>query len=232
MKSETPTPPLAAGSQWRPPLAFAAAIASLIAIGGVARAQFVVVDPAALTQGVMQQAETIAKWADQAKQLDSQISQTKKQYEAATGSRGMGSLLNNSGLDSTLPSDWESVTASVRTTPAYASERSRYPTYTSAPKANALYDVIASQRVTTSDFYAKSSARVQQSRSLMAQIDAASDPAAKADLTNRLISEQNLIQGNQQVLATLQLKQKQELENANQAAAKEWRCKEFNSTTC
>lgn len=206
--------------------------AATMAFGCAAHAQIPVTDLASITQSVTQQAETIAKWVAQAKQIEQQISQAKQQYDAFTGSRGMGNLLNNSALNSALPNDWAAVSANVRSTAAYATERSKYPTYPSSPKANTLYDVIASQNASTSDFYSRSTDRVKQSQSLMGQIDSATDPAAKADLTNRLVSEQNLIQGNQQVLATLQAKQKQELDEANMAAAKEWRCNEFKSTNC
>ena len=132
----------------------------LVAGGGGADAQIPVTDLVSITQSVTQQAETIAKWIAQAKQLDAQISQARQQYEAMTGARGLGSILNNSALNSALPSDWTAVASSVKSTPAYAGERAKYPTLPSSPKANALYDAIASQNVSTSDFYTKASERV------------------------------------------------------------------------
>jgi type IV secretion system protein VirB5 len=66
----------------------------------------------------------------------------------------------------------------------------------------------------------------------MGQIDSANDPAAKQDLTNRLISEQNTVQANQNLANILQAKQKQELEEASQQAITEFTCKEFKRSGC
>ena len=100
------------------------------------------------------------------------------------------------------------------------------------PKANALYDVIASHNAIMSDLYGKANSRLSLIQSLTAQIDSANDPAAKADLANRLISEQNAIQANQNLVTILQSKQKQELEVASQAAVKELSCKDFKRSGC
>ena len=197
-----------------------------------AHAQIPVTDLASITNNVTAQVETIAQWAQQLQQMKAQIDQYKQQYQAITGARGMGDLLNDTEINSALPADWSSVLSSVKSTAAYATERKKYPTNDSLPKANAFYDVMASQNATMSDLFSKSNARMKQVQKLMGQIDSASDPAAKQDLANRLVSEQNVIQANQQVFAALQQKQKQELDAASAAATKEWRCKEFKSSGC
>lgn len=199
---------------------------------GVAHAQIPVTDIAKITQSVNAQVQTMAQWATQATSMATQIQSMKQQYDSITGPRGMGNLLNNAMLNSALPDDWQAVMSSVKSTAAYATERAKYPTLTNAPKSNALYDTIAGQNATMSNLFATGAARIKQQLALMGQIDSAADPAAKQDLANRLVAEQNAIQANQQLIVTLQAKQQQDLTAASAAAAKEWRCSEFKSSNC
>jgi type IV secretion system protein VirB5 len=200
-----------------------------VAFSGGANAQIPVTDLVQIGTHITNQIESIAKWGTQFTQMKTQIEQYQKQYEALTGARGMGTLLNDPSIKAALPQDWQNLLASVKSTSAYLTERSKYPTSGSMLKTNAMFDTIASQNAVMSDLYKKSNQRVAQIESLMAKIDTATDPAAKADLTNRLINEQNAIQANQNLVAVLQTKQKQELESAAQAAAKEYSCKEFKN---
>lgn len=201
--------------------------ALVLLAAGASHAQIPVTDVASISTQVANQVESIAKWVQQFNQMQQQITQFQQQYAAITGSRGMGGLLDNSALRSALPSDWQSIISSVKSTAAYASERQKYPTFANLPKTTAMYDVIAAQNATMSDLYTKSNGRLQQIQDLMGQIDSASDPAAKQDLANRLISEQNSIQATHNLVSILQRTQKQELEVASQQAAKEISCKEF-----
>ena len=210
-----------------------AAIGALVFVfAGAAQAQIPVTDVASISTSVANQVESIAKWAQQFNQLQQQITQYQQQYAAITGPRGMGALLDNTALKAALPADWQQVLTDVKKTSAYITERKKYPTFSSAPKANSMYDVIASQNALMSDLYGKANSRLSLIQSLTAQIDSANDPAAKADLANRLISEQNAIQANQNLVTILQSKQKQELEAAAQLAAKEHTCKEFKRSGC
>ena len=210
-----------------------AAIGALVFVfAGAAQAQIPVTDVASISTSVANQVESIAKWAQQFNQLQQQIQQYQQQYAAITGPRGMGALLDNTALKAALPADWQQVLTDVKKTSAYITERKKYPTFSSAPKANSMYDVIASQNALMSDLYGKANSRLSLIQSLTAQIDSANDPAAKADLANRLISEQNAIQANQNLVTILQSKQKQELEAAAQLAAKEHTCKEFKRSGC
>lgn len=210
-----------------------AAIGALVFVfAGAAQAQIPVTDVASISTSVANQVESIAKWAQQFNQLQQQIQQYQQQYAAITGPRGMAALLDNSALKAALPADWQQVLTDVKKTSAYLTERGKYPTFSNAPKANAMYDVVASQNAIMSDLYGKANSRLSLIQSLTAQIDSANDPAAKADLANRLISEQNAIQANQNLVTILQSKQKQELETAAQLAAKEHTCKEFKRSGC
>ena len=210
-----------------------AAIGALVFVfAGAANAQIPVTDVAHISTSIANQVESIAKWAQQFNQLQQQIQQYQQQYAAITGSRGMGALLDNTALKAALPADWQKVLTDVKKTSAYVTERGKYPTLSGLPKANALYDVIASQNAIMGDLYGKANNRLSLIQSLTAQIDSANDPAAKADLANRLISEQNAIQANQNLVTILQQKHRQELEEAALQATKENTCKEFKRSGC
>lgn len=208
--------------------AFIGALAFVLV--GSAQAQIPVTDAASISTSITNQVESIAKWSQQFGQMKQQIQQYQQQYAAITGARGMGALLDNTALNSALPADWKQVLSSIKSTSAYAAERSKYPTLTDRPKTNAMYDVVASQNATMSDLYSKSTQRLGNIQSLTAQIDSANDPAAKADLANRLISEQNAIQANQNLVTILQTKQRQDLKDASREAQREYLCSEFKRT--
>lgn len=198
----------------------------------VAHAQILVTDVAHIGTTVANQLETIAKWKQQYDQLKTQIEQYKQHYDAVTGPRGMAALLNSPLVNSALPPEWQSVLASVKKSTYYLTERRKYPTLPNSPKANEMFDLIASQNATMSTFYDQANARIEQIKSLMVEIDSADDPAAKMDLTNRLVSEQGQVQAHQNLIGILQAKQKQDLEVASQAAVKEISCKEFKRISC
>jgi type IV secretion system protein VirB5 len=210
------------------PRAFIGALVFVFA--GAAHAQIPVTDGAHIGLSITNQVESISKWTQQFAQLQQQIQQYQQQYAAITGARGMGGLLNNQSMNAGLPADWKNVLASIKSTSAYATERAKYPTLTDRPKTNAMYDVMASQNATMSDLYAKSNQRLANIQALTAQIDAANDPAAKSDLANRLISEQNAIQANQNLVTILQSKQKQDMKEASREAQREYLCSEFKRT--
>lgn len=206
--------------------------ALVVVFAGAANAQIPVTDVASISTSIANQVESIAKWGQQFNQLQQQIQQYQQQYAAITGPRGMGALLDNSALKAALPADWQQVLSDVKKTSSYINERKKYPTLSAQPKANALYDVIASQNAVMGDLYGKANNRLSLIQSLTAQIDSANDPAAKADLANRLISEQNAIQANQNLVTILQQKHRQELEEAALQATKENTCKEFKRSGC
>lgn len=59
-------------------------------------------------------AANTARGAQQVEQMTSQIDQMKQQYQSITGSRGMGSIMDNPALRDYLPQDWQQVYDSVR----------------------------------------------------------------------------------------------------------------------
>jgi type IV secretion system protein VirB5 len=210
------------------------AVCLLVAFG-TANAQIPVTDGVHIATTVFNEVETIAQWANQYTQManqiqqyEQQIEQYKQHYQAVTGSRGMGQLLTNTAsLTTSLPADWQNTISSIKNTASYATARAKYPTFTNKPKANNLYDVVATHDATTSDLYTKANSQISDIKSLMGQIDSASDPAAKQDLMNRLVSQQNALQANQNLVTLVNQKQKQDLEVASRSAASEAACSEF-----
>lgn len=205
-----------------------------------AQAQIPVTDGVHIATSVFNEVETLAQWAtqygqmyEQIQQYQQQINQMKQQYNAITGARGMGGILSaTNAMQNYLPNDWQNVLSSVKSSSTYKLARGKYPTYSGMPKTNALYDVIAGHDASTSDMYNRASTQMADLRSLMGQIDGANDPAAKQDLMNRLVSQQNALQGTQNLITLMNSKQKQELEEAAVAAAKEHACSEFKRSGC
>jgi type IV secretion system protein VirB5 len=214
-------------------------VAACIAFSAMsAHAQIPVTDIAHIAVDEINQVAVIAQWAAQAEsmysqyqQLVQQYNQAVTQYNAITGSRGMGGLLNNPAIASILPQTWDGVLSTIKGTAAYTTRRAAFPT-SSNPQLNALYDLKASQAATMDTFFQQTNQRLAQTQSLMGQIDSASDPAAKDDLHNRLVSETNAINGTQQLLKTIQAKHEQDVEAAETLARKEFRCNEFKIASC
>lgn len=89
-------------------------VAGWMIFGNHAQAQIPVTDGASIAQQVAAQVETIAKWKMQYDQMMDQINQAKQQYEALTGSRGLGTIMNNPALRDYLPGDWQAVYDAVK----------------------------------------------------------------------------------------------------------------------
>ncbi len=163
--------------------------------------------------------------------LKTQLSTAESQLESMTGSRGMAGLLTNPAVQSQLPADWKNVMNNVKSTGTYTVERNKLPT-SANPKINAVYDNMAVNNATMTDFFKRANDRLEQVAQLQASIDSASDPAAKADLQSRIASEQNSIAGTTQLLAILKEKQAQDLGLARSAASRNRMCSEFKNAGC
>ena len=95
-------------------LAITCAFLGAAACSSTTFAQIPVTDGASIAQSVAQQVETIAKWKLQYDQMMSQIDQAKQQYESLTGSRGLGTIMNDPAMRDYLPGDWQAVYDSVK----------------------------------------------------------------------------------------------------------------------
>lgn len=202
-------------------------VTGLITTSLAANAGIPVLDATSLTQAI----KSFTQLEQQYAMLTQQYTQLQSLQSIATGSRGLGTINNDPSVTSSLPSDWTSVLASVKSTSTYSSERAKYPNSTS-PKLNALYDQKAADSATMIDFYKKANGRISQVKSLLLQIDSASDPAAKADLNSRLLNEQNAINADRQLLTLIKAKSEQDNAAAARAANVERVCSEFKRPGC
>jgi type IV secretion system protein VirB5 len=216
------------------------AAALCFAASSGAHAQIPTTDVLLNANTLIGQIATLAEWATQAEsmiesiaQYKAQLDQAKTHYNSITGARGLGGILNSTTVKSALPAEWTDLMGSIKSTAEFTTQRTKYPAATAGrPKLAALYDVAAAQAASAITLYKKSNARNSQVQDLMGQIDSASDPAAKADLANRLLSEQNAIAAERQFIAMLQENQKLELSEAGKTAATEMRCREFKKAGC
>ncbi|WP_312595915.1 P-type DNA transfer protein VirB5 [Stutzerimonas nitrititolerans] len=195
-------------------------IASAAIASTATLAQIPVTDGASIAQQTMAQIETIAKWKMQYDQMMSQIEQAKQQYESLTGSRGLGTIMNDPALRDYLPTDWQGVYDSVRSG-GYSGLSGRAQ---SIYDENRLFDscahiAIADQRTACEalavkasqdkgfalDAYDAAKSRINQIDQLMAKINQTEDPKAIAELQGRIAAEQANIQNEQTKLQMYQM---------------------------
>lgn len=175
-------------------------------------AQIPVTDGASIAQHTMSQIETIAKWKLQYDQMVSQINQQKQQFDSLTGTRGLGTIMNNPALREYLPADWQGVYDSVKSG-GYSGLSGRGA---SVYEANRVFDscagvTVGEQRTACEaravkasqdkgfalDAYDKAKSRVNQIDQLMSKINDTADPKAIAELQGRIAAEQANIQNEQ-----------------------------------
>lgn len=183
-----------------------------------------VVDVAAIANMIQQYTQMIQQY----KVLQNQLTTTAKQLESVTGSRGMGALFSNPQIQSLMPADWANLYTSIEKSPLFKEARKKFP-MSKDPRINAIYDQTAATNATMQDFFKKTQMRITQIQQLQGQIDSASDPAAKADLQNRMVSEQNSIAASSQLMAAMQKLAEQDAAAARQAAHRNLLCSEFKN---
>ena len=176
--------------------------------GTAAKAQIPVTDGASIAQDIMQHVETIAKWKAQYDQMKEQIDQLKQQYEAITGNRGMGDILNNPQLQSYLPAEWQQVYNSVRQggysglTGSARSIFEQAKVYERCSRLQATERTICESESAkpsqdlafANEAYDNATRRLDQINGLMRRINSTNDQKAIAELQARIASEQNAIQ--------------------------------------
>lgn len=186
-----------------------------------AHAQIPVTDTAAISKAWEGHVAELAKWVDQLKAMEQQYNQLRAQYDAITGSRGMGQLMN-SATRQMLPDDF---------TQSYDRLLSLGQGGVSSD-AQKIYDVI--KKLGCSDYSAgpqrnsceaqayaepenaayidqaiqSAQQRARELNQLLANVDSATDMKAAADLGNRIAAEQSML-ANEQTLVQLALAQRQ-----------------------
>lgn len=204
---------------------------------GNAFAQIPVTDGIHIGTSISNQIETVAKWAAQYEQmvesiqkLETQIQKAQNHYNAITGSRGKGALLDQSSvLTTALPADWKDMLSNIKSSAGFQSIRKSYPTSDKYKKVNDYYDIVASHDAVATDLYSKSNEQIKDIKKLLTEVDKARDPAAKSDLLNRIAVQQSALQANRNMVALMEQKQNQELKVAGRAARNEYICRELGN---
>jgi len=177
-------------------------------------------DSASIQQQVRTQAETMAKWQAQYNQMMQQLEQAKRHYEALTGTRGLGQIINDSSLREYLPNDWQKVYDDIRAQ-GYAGLKGRGA---QIYQENKIFDscthlksddhrkVCEAQAVKSAqdkgfllEAYDTINKRMKQIDQLMGQINTTQDPKSIAELQARINIEQANIQNEQTRLELYQM---------------------------
>jgi len=180
------------------------------------------------------QVQTMAQWAKQYQQMIQQITHMKNQYDAITGTRGLGQILNNPALRNYLPDQWANIYDQVRNgqlqglstkaTSIYSAEG--FDPHATGGRKRQL-EILAANKAMAMQAYDATLQRVQNINALMQQADATNDMKAAADLQNRMVAENASIQ-NEQVRLNLAMQlQQAELQLADQQRSAEFSSKYF-----
>ena len=170
-----------------------------------------VIDAANMTQSMMNHIEDVAKFVEQIEQLKAQLTQMQQQYQALTGSRNLGEILNNPVFKNYLPEDWQSVYQQVQN----GGYSGLTGTAAAIRDANRLFDTCAAKqgadktlcersaakaaqdKAFAVDAFDKAKDRLSQIEALMRQINATNDPKSIAELQARITGELGAIQNEQ-----------------------------------
>jgi type IV secretion system protein VirB5 len=154
-------------------------------------AQWAVIDVANIAQSVKQ----VAAWADQYKQMTTQITAMQAQHKAMTGDRGMSTLLP--AAPPALPPDWAqamtnltSLAKQIRQAQAFLAR---------------AQDLSAANQAMAQTAYNDAAARESRLATLTAALAGTNDPKAAYDLANRIaIEHAALLQDQNQLIAATQ----------------------------
>ena len=170
-------------------------------------AQIPVTDTASITAQAMQHAESLAKYLEQIATLKQQLDSAKRQYEALTGTRNLGDLLNNPAIRKSLPDDVQALFKSGEgSIESIATSVQRIQSEERLSGDFSIDRQALTQRVENLGLQSKALlekaqsgtlARLEQVDQLQAQINLATDPKAIADLQARLQVEQANIMADQ-----------------------------------
>jgi len=169
-------------------------------------AQEAVIDVAAIGQ-LASQAATLGQ---QLTQMKNQVTQLKSSYDSFTGSRGLGTIMNNPALRNYLPNDWQKVYDSVKQG-GYAGLSGTAKTLYNQVYDSCQHITVQDQRLACEssavkgaqdkgfalDAYGKAQDRMTQIDQLMAKVNDTQDPKAIAELQARIAAEQANIQNEQ-----------------------------------
>lgn len=188
-----------------------------------------VFDVAVFAQAVKQ----VQAWKLQFDQMDSQLKQLQSQNAALTGSRGLGSILDNPELRTTVPADIPQTFEALRVLGAGGMTSEAL----SIRQASKIYDCEnrSGADLTTCQAFLNNSAqaeafqqnamirlnqRMNQISGLQGQINSTNDPKSIAELTARIVAESAQVANDANRLVVLRA-MSDSADRANQQALKE-----------
>lgn len=188
-----------------------ATLAVVVSLFGspAAHAGIPVLDAANLAQAIMEVmawAEQYGQMVEEIQQLEQQYNQAVQQYDALTGSRGLGDILNNQALQGVVPTNLASTYNSINSggysglTGAAKSLRDASKIYNCEDRTGDAQIACQASLNTNSQTLANIQnaldlvqQRTGQIQGLQSQINATSDPKAIAELQARIQSENTQI---------------------------------------
>jgi len=192
-------------------IAFTLAFGTAVLTSGTLFAGWPVIDITQIANNQINQAANIAKYIEMIAHHKQQIEQLKNEFDALTGSRRLGMILNDPAFRSALPDEWKEVYDSILDGGhAGLSDTARSILETSglldacedvseAAKAICERQVakVAQDKANTMAAFDNAQERWDQIQALMGEINATTDPKAIAELQARINAEQAAIQNEQ-----------------------------------
>jgi type IV secretion system protein VirB5 len=135
--------------------------------------------------------------------MEQQYTTMTNQYQALTGNRNLGQIFNDPSLRNMLPSSWQSVYSAVQSgqLPAISNAAQQIEAAegmtANTPGQQRYNDTIAANKAISMQGFQQTQNELQNIQSLMQQSNLTQDPAAKADLQNRLAAESAIVQNQQ-----------------------------------
>ncbi len=164
------------------------------------------------------------------KNLVDQVTAQQAQLKALTSNYGTGQILNSSSLHNYLPDQWQSIYSQAKggslggiSASMKNIEDQENTTSAATPAQQRYNDTLATNKAVLMQAYQANLARLNNIQSLMAQSDTTQDASAKADLQNRLLAEQAMIQNEQSRLNVTARLQQQETALADEQRSQEFR---------
>ena len=212
------------------------AISALFA--STTQAQEAVIDVGAIAQ-LAEQAKTLG---DQLSEAKNQVMQLKNTYNSLTGSRNMGTIMNNPALRNYLPQDWQKVYDSVKQG-GYAGLTGTAKTMYKQVYDGCKHITVDDERLACEasavkgaqdkgfamDAYDKAQSRMDQIDQLMTKVNDTQDPKAIAELQARIATEQANIQNEQTKLQMYAMvseaEDKMQQQNKREMNARTWAAK-------
>ena len=213
-------------------------LAGSIVASPAAHAGIPTLDAANLAQAILEVlswGEQYGQMIEQIQQLEQQYNQAVQQYDALTGSRGLGDILNNQALQGVVPDNLSSTYSSINSG-GYSGLSSAAKSLRDASKIYNCEDRTGEAQTrcqSTLNINSQTQAnyqnaldlvqqRTSQIQSLQSQINGTSDPKAIAELQARIQSENTQISNDSNRIALMRATADAQQQAADQANKERW----------